>query len=231
MRDRASRVGANISYFGRARQSLHRNGPNAWRWRSGALWHGRGGRAFRPFGQAPIFRLRRDLELFDPKYYGVVRDYRALADATMRATTLISELFPGCVPSWDNEARGRGEAFAFPVRPQTEYGRWLRAACAASIRKFEGDERLVFINAWNEWAEGTYLEPDRHFGFAYLAETCRALNSLSLEMANQPVPESGAEWAPTRLNFKKRARRMARLTLNHLANVAEEIAWQLRRRR
>jgi lipopolysaccharide biosynthesis protein len=77
-------------------------------------------------------------------------------------------LFPGVCPGWDNTARrppGKGIIFrnAFPE----VFGRWLRAK-AAAFRPSSTEENLLFVNAWNEWAEGNHLEPCLRYGHAFL---------------------------------------------------------------
>jgi lipopolysaccharide biosynthesis protein len=83
------------------------------------------------------------------------------------------------VPSWDNTPRRMelGSLVLKDSTPQVFEG-WLRVALEDTVRRFAGHERLVFVNAWNEWAEGTHLEPDQKWGHGYLEAVRNARSSL-----------------------------------------------------
>ncbi|MEO7837120.1 MAG: glycoside hydrolase family 99-like domain-containing protein, partial [Acidimicrobiales bacterium] len=55
---------------------------------------------------------------------------------------------------------------------------WLREVVARSEHSSTG-EKVVFVNAWNEWAEGSYLEPDQRFGLGYLEAVRRVLDGAA----------------------------------------------------
>jgi lipopolysaccharide biosynthesis protein len=183
---------------------------------------------FPPFWRFSELPWQQGIELLDPKFYGAVRRYEDLARSTIADYQTEGHVFPGVVPSWDNEARRPQRGVCFSGSTPAIYGLWLRAACATALRKFSGDERLVFINAWNEWAEGAYLEPDRHFGHAYLAETRRVLTSLGKDMMIESFEEAPPK--VPKVTVQRRIRRAVRLTLNFVANCAEALAWKLRGR-
>ena len=82
-------------------------------------------------------------------------------------------------PRWDNCARRKREAFILHNSTPAEYGRWLRQGDYRGSRPPE-QHRVVFINAWNESAEGNHLEPDLKWGRAYLEETLRANEGIRL---------------------------------------------------
>jgi lipopolysaccharide biosynthesis protein len=104
----------------------------------------------------------------------------------------LAEPVPGysripCVcPGWDNSARRNTGAVIFLNSTPELYERWLREianrqGARAGIDGNSGisPESLVFINAWNEWAEGNHLEPCQKWGRAYLEATRRVLRVIA----------------------------------------------------
>lgn len=92
-------------------------------------------------------------------------------------------------PRWDNSPRkAYSGAIVFDGTTPEIYGKWLDYALKATRDKLNGEERLLFINAWNEWGEGAMLEPDRRYGYAYLDMTQRVLNGrFTPEADSAPV--------------------------------------------
>jgi lipopolysaccharide biosynthesis protein len=110
--------------------------------------------------------------------------YDTLVDAMLAKPPVGYKRFRCVTPGWDNSPRrvGRdvtaelfiGARIFHDSTPET-YERWLRAAAHETRERFRGDEQILFINAWNEWAEGNHLEPDLRWGHAYLESTARVL--------------------------------------------------------
>jgi glycosyltransferase involved in cell wall biosynthesis/2-polyprenyl-3-methyl-5-hydroxy-6-metoxy-1,4-benzoquinol methylase len=89
-------------------------------------------------------------------------------------------LFRSVCPSWDNTARLKNKGIVFLHNAPAFYQRWLENAIRdTQAHRSNPDERLVFVNAWNEWAEGAHLEPDARHGYAYLQATRNALEEGS----------------------------------------------------
>jgi len=84
-------------------------------------------------------------------------------------------LYKGVCAPWDNTARRGPAAHVFANGGPESYQRWLEQAAEFVQQNNAVQNRFVFINAWNEWAEGTHLEPDTQWGYAYLNATARVL--------------------------------------------------------
>ncbi|MBW0003936.1 MAG: glycoside hydrolase family 99-like domain-containing protein [Hyphomicrobiales bacterium] len=131
--------------------------------------------------------IRHWVRLLDPRFVGRVVSYDDVAATAIANRPNEFRLFPGVCPHWDNEARRPGSGFSLAGSTPNKYAEWLRAASEYALKAPRSDERLVFVNAWNEWAEGAYLEPDRHNGCAYLAATRRVLESLRSSNASRSL--------------------------------------------
>jgi hypothetical protein len=87
------------------------------------------------------------------------------------------------MPGWDNTPRRGESAYVFHGANPLSFRRWLARASSAAVSG--GGEPLLFVNAWNEWAEGAHLEPDARFGRANL-EAVRDVAGVA-ERAAEPV--------------------------------------------
>ncbi len=85
--------------------------------------------------------------------------------------------FPCVTPSWDNSPRRRRGATVFTGSSPKLFQQWLAHTIERELRS-EGADKLVFINAWNEWAESNHLEPDQRYGHLYLEALREALQSI-----------------------------------------------------
>lgn len=125
----------------------------------------------------------QNLRYFDPRATAQVFAFADVAAASLAEPPPDFPLIKTVIPGWDNDARRQGEGLVVHGATPAAYQAWLAALVdRAAAHPFLG-EALVCVNAWNEWAEGAYLEPDCHFGAAFLNATARAVTGLGAEAA------------------------------------------------
>jgi glycosyltransferase involved in cell wall biosynthesis len=123
--------------------------------------------------------INERLEYFDDAATAQVYDYEDIAARSMAGPTPGFPLIRTAMPGWDNDPRRQGSGLVVHGATPAAYQTWLeRLIARAGEEPFFG-EKIVCINAWNEWAEGAYLEPDVHFGAAFLNATGRAAAGLA----------------------------------------------------
>lgn len=83
-----------------------------------------------------------------------------------------SQIFPGVFAGWDNSSRKDEEGLIVTGSTPQRFRRHLHTI--VSMAGKQGKE-FVFLNAWNEWSEGAYIEPDKKYGWGYLKAVKSAL--------------------------------------------------------
>ncbi|AMO98692.1 methyltransferase domain protein [Collimonas arenae] len=122
--------------------------------------------------------------VINPNFAGGVADYRDLAVRYSAREAPAYTRFKGVIPGWDNSARRQNNSFCFEHATPGAFQAWLEDAIEETRLQQYGDERLIFVNAWNEWAEGAYLEPDRRFGHTYLEAVKNAFDAARVLKKN-----------------------------------------------
>jgi len=138
---------------------------------------------FPPHNAAVLNSMKQEASNLDRDFKGRIFDYTQLAGFFRMRLPPHYKLFRSVMLEWDNTARRDTQATIFCNFSLTGYARWLFSACRACLAdpRLAAHEKLVFINAWNEWGEGTYLEPDNKYGLGYLQATKRVVNACAVK--------------------------------------------------
>ncbi|MDM0715621.1 glycoside hydrolase family 99-like domain-containing protein [Clostridium perfringens] len=76
------------------------------------------------------------------------------------------KIYPGAFMGWDNSPRKGNNSIIFENDNPSLFKRYMKKQIEKAEHEYQSE--YLFINAWNEWAEGTYLEPDTKNKYAYL---------------------------------------------------------------
>jgi lipopolysaccharide biosynthesis protein/2-polyprenyl-3-methyl-5-hydroxy-6-metoxy-1,4-benzoquinol methylase len=118
-------------------------------------------------------------------FTGNIYDWQVFVERSERYVKPAYVLHRSVCPAWDNTARRKSNSTVFANHSPALFQKWTENAIDYTVNTFASkDERLVFVNAWNEWGEGAHLEPDDKYGYGHLRAIRNAQISQSKKTLN-----------------------------------------------
>lgn len=120
--------------------------------------------------QRSVERKKREQLLAQHK--PCVQSYDKYVENTLRLFREHQTVYPCINPDFDHSPRSDYRGQILHGSTPEKWGN----LCRKTLEIFKdrpAEESLLFIKAWNEWAEGNYLEPDRKYGKAYIQECAK----------------------------------------------------------
>lgn len=131
-------------------------------------------------------KINDRLEFVGEDYTASIYSYKDLVEQEVYRknfdkTHLIHSIFP----MWDNTARRNNHgALIFHESTPALYKKWLKNLITDNLQRTDIDDNVAFLNSWNEWGEGSYIEPDKYWGYAYLQANREAIEECRMFTTN-----------------------------------------------
>ncbi len=110
-----------------------------------------------------------------------VYDYEKIVDQAIERYQPHFPIIPfyySCTMGWDNTSRRKVNPMIFYGYSPKKFYDWVRTIVKFTRKRHREEDRFIFVNAWNEWAEGTYLEPDKKYGYTNINTLSKAIFDL-----------------------------------------------------
>ena len=135
--------------------------------------------ALSEFSPGPHWGLMNDITMnkqyLCEEFLGKVYDYRDFVVNKKYFTYKSPKLYRAICPMWDNTARKMNKGMILDGATPDLYKQWMKDIIVETRENKSLEDNFIFINAWNEWAEGAYLEPDLKWQYRYLEATKDAI--------------------------------------------------------
>lgn len=117
---------------------------------------------------------------FNDDFAGVIYDYSEVMEFCIKSESDFVE-YQGVMPDWDNTPRKLNNASIYHGATAEKFSSWMQRAWEKMIRQIpETDDRVLFINSWNEWGEGAHLEPGIYDKFNALTIVKNVFEEISV---------------------------------------------------
>jgi len=123
-----------------------------------------------------------EMKPFEPNRNDYYESYTEVMKASLSSAGFMPKMLLGTCPDWDNTPRRKSNAHTLIGSTPDLFEEWISSARAMTLERYKNREiafPMIFVNAWNEWAEGAFLEPCLSRNHDYLAALKRGLQRLS----------------------------------------------------
>lgn len=118
-----------------------------------------------PPNQIPLREVSSEKSDLAKNFKGRIHEFRDLAESAGQVVEGHGLRFKTVVPGWDNTPRKVLNATVYDQFEAKKFMEWTeKVVLGALTQEPKHIDKLVFINAWNEWAEGAFMEPDLENG-------------------------------------------------------------------
>ena len=125
------------------------------------------------YGKIPTI-IRKFIHTTLPTLSTNTFDYQRVTQNMLAPEDSWENVYPSIIPQWDRTPRIGKKAVVYTNSTPDKFKQHILNALH-TIKTKQPEHQILFLRAWNEWAEGNYVEPDQHFGHGYLNAIHNAL--------------------------------------------------------
>ena len=129
---------------------------------------------FPPHGMRDLPKIT-DVEWFNYKNRVTLYDLHKWVESKLYLKNTSFNVFKCCFPGWDNSPRKAYTGGLIYINHEDDFYNWLCGIIRWTKCHHSQNEQYIYINAWNEWGEGAFLEPDTRLGYKSLVNVRKAL--------------------------------------------------------